>query len=56
MTVALSSCLAMCACSVFNLIVHLLMKSDHETIKLLQFLLNCASLTVGQYQYFPFYL
>ena len=40
-------------CSLFNLIVHLLMKSDHETMKLLQFLLNCASLRVGQY--LPFY-
>jgi len=25
------------------------MKSDHETMKLLQFLLNCASLQVGEY-------
>jgi len=36
-------------CSLFNLIVHLLMKSDHKTLKLLQFLLNCAGLRVGKY-------
>jgi len=38
--------------SLFNLIVHLLMKSDHRTLKLLQFLLNCAGLRVGKYLLF----